>query len=55
MVDVGMNLWDVAAIPPIIHESGGRFTDWTGSPGITTTAVATNGPLHDEILRLLRK
>ena len=45
----------VAAIPPILTESGGRFTDWKG----TATAsggdgVGTNGRLHDATLELLR-
>jgi histidinol phosphatase-like enzyme (inositol monophosphatase family) len=54
MVDPEMNLWDAAAILPIIQEAGGKFTDWRGNP---TTAsgegIATNGLIHDEVLKLL--
>ncbi|WP_235935263.1 histidinol-phosphatase [Candidatus Laterigemmans baculatus] len=55
MVDPIVNPWDVAAIRPVIEEAGGRFSDWSG---VATTksgdAVGTNGPLHEEVLRLLR-
>jgi histidinol phosphatase-like enzyme (inositol monophosphatase family) len=56
MVDPQAAHWDLAAMPVIIGEAGGRFTDYTG----TTRAdggngVATNGPIHDEVLRLLNR
>jgi histidinol-phosphatase len=48
-------LHDMAALVPIVTEAGGRFTDLQGSPGpFGGNALATNGPLHDEALRLLR-
>ena len=48
-------LHDMAALVPIVTEAGGRFTDLDGSPGpFGGNAVATNGLLHDDALRLLR-
>ncbi len=54
MIDPALNLWDCAAIMPIIEEAGGRFTSWAGEATIyTKDAVATNGVLHSEILAML--
>jgi histidinol-phosphatase len=47
--------WDLAACRILVEEAGGRFTDWDGRPTIYTgTALATNGRLHDAVLRVLR-
>jgi len=54
MVEVDLKPWDLAAIKIIVEESGGRFTDFSGVPTIYGgDAVASNGLVHDEILRLL--
>jgi histidinol-phosphatase len=51
----GLNLWDVAPLLPIVEEAGGRITDITGAVRADGgNVVATNGLLHDEVLRLLR-
>jgi histidinol phosphatase-like enzyme (inositol monophosphatase family) len=53
-LDPAMNVWDCAALLPIVEEAGGRFTDWRGRRTIWgSEAVATNGALHDEVIRLL--
>lgn len=53
-LDVGMQIWDWAALAPIIREAGGRFTDWCGKPAIRTgDVVATNGIVHDQVLARL--
>jgi histidinol-phosphatase len=45
---------DMAALVPIVTEAGGRFTSLDGEPGPWgASAVATNGLLHDDVLRLL--
>ena len=47
-------LHDMAALVPIVTEAGGRFTSLGGEPGpFGGSAVATNGPLHDQVLALL--
>jgi histidinol phosphatase-like enzyme (inositol monophosphatase family) len=55
-LDPIVNVWDCAALLPIIEEAGGRFTDWRGRRTIRGgEAVATNGRLHEEVLALLRE
>ena len=54
MLDPRMNPWDCAALVPILHEAGGRFTDWRGRSAIDGgDAVSSNGRLHDEVLARL--
>jgi len=51
MVDPLCNPWDVAAMGPIMSESGGCFTDWKGVATCTSgEGVATNGKLHEQVL-----
>ena len=55
-LDPIMNVWDCAALLPVIEEAGGTFTDWTGRPTIHGgEGVATNGVLHGQVLGLLRE
>ncbi|MEE2844578.1 MAG: histidinol-phosphatase [Planctomycetota bacterium] len=55
MIDPIFNVWDGAAILPVIQEAGGTFTDWKG---VTTVhnqeGIATNGYCHNEILAFTR-
>ena len=54
IVDPIMNAWDAAAVEPVIREAGGRFSDWEGRERIDSgDGLATNGLLHDDVLRLL--
>ena len=54
-LDPVMNLWDTAALLPVVTEAGGRLTDWQGTPTHTAPeALATNGILHDQVLATLR-
>ena len=47
-------LHDLAAPSVIVTEAGGRFTDLDGADGPAGgSAVATNGLLHDEVVRRL--
>ena len=49
-----LSLWDMAAPCIVVQEAGGRFTGLDGVPGPGgADAVATNGILHDEVLRRL--
>lgn len=48
--------YDMAALVPVIEEAGGRFTSVDGEAGPWHgTALATNGHLHDELLRRLSR
>ena len=54
MVDPTVERYDVAAMPVILAEAGGRFTSVEGRPGAGGgSGVATNGAVHDELLTLL--
>jgi histidinol phosphatase-like enzyme (inositol monophosphatase family) len=56
MADPIMNVWDAAAVQPIIEEAGGMFTDWQGQATIHSgEAIATNGIVHEEVLAITRK
>jgi fructose-1,6-bisphosphatase/inositol monophosphatase family enzyme len=53
MVDPIMNIWDAAAVQPVIEEAGGTFTDWIGQAVHTSgEGIATNGRVHAEVLAI---
>ncbi|MCH8243925.1 MAG: inositol monophosphatase, partial [Planctomycetes bacterium] len=55
MIDPELNLWDAAAIQPIMEEAGGTFTDWLGEPTVhNREGVATNGHILEETLSYIR-
>ena len=55
MIDPVMNLWDAAALQPVIEEAGGRFFDWKGQATVHSgETVATNAALADEVLAIVR-
>ena len=55
MVDIGAAIWDLAPMPVLLHEAGGRFSDFTGRPDPATGfGIATNGAVHEQILALVR-
>lgn len=54
MLDPVMNLWDAAALAPVIEGAGGRFTDWRGVATVHSgDSIATNGVLHPAALAAL--
>jgi histidinol-phosphatase len=55
VIESDVNILDIAALAVIVEAAGGRFTDLEGrAPGLDTSSVlATNGKLHDEVLRAL--
>lgn len=56
MLDPVMNLWDCAALLPIVEEAGGTFTDWTGVRTASGgNSIATNGLLFAEVMRLVSR
>jgi len=55
MVDPVMNVWDAAALQPIMEEAGGTFTDWKGNATIHAgEGIATNGHVLGEVLAITR-
>ncbi|HEX6843702.1 MAG TPA: inositol monophosphatase family protein [Actinomycetota bacterium] len=54
MLEPELNLWDFAALEPIVAAAGGRMTTFEGDPPAHKgSVVTTNGHLHDEVLRRL--
>jgi histidinol-phosphatase len=54
MVETDASTWDLAAPALVVEEAGGRFTDLSGERSIhNRTALASNGVLHEELLRRL--
>lgn len=58
MVDPEVSLWDIAPMPVIIGEAGGRVsaldgTDPVLAPGSTPSFVASNGLVHDHAIAAL--
>lgn len=54
MIDPVMNLWDAAALQPIIEEAGGKFFDWQGKASVHSgEAIATNAALAVAVQEML--
>ena len=53
---VGVTLWDLAAIQPIVEEAGGPLHGLRRATPASTAAAAisSNGHLHEELLRAVR-
>ena len=55
MLDPVMNVWDCAALLPVVEEAGGSFTDWQGKKTIHGgNAISTNGLLFDDVMETIR-
>ena len=55
MIDPQMNIWDAAAVQPILDEAGGIFSDWQGNPTIASgEGIGANRQVLNEILAVTR-
>lgn len=55
MVDPIMNVWDAAAIQPVLEEAGGAFTNWQGQPTIHSgEGIGANRAVLEEVLQITR-
>lgn len=55
MVDPIMNVWDAAALLPILTEAGGCYTDWAGRASVDNgEGIGCNGRVLEEILAITR-
>jgi myo-inositol-1(or 4)-monophosphatase len=52
-----LHAWDLVAGAAIVNAAGGRATELDGTPfiGDTGRVLATNGPLHDPMIEILRQ
>lgn len=56
MVDPLMNIWDAAALLPIMEEAGGHFIDWRGGAAVDSgNGVSVNAALKDAVLEKLKE
>jgi histidinol phosphatase-like enzyme (inositol monophosphatase family) len=56
MVDPLMNIWDAAALIPIVEEAGGHFMDWNGaSRADAGNGISVNAALRDTVLRISKR
>ena len=59
MVDPKVAVWDLGPMPVIMREAGGRYSEFDGTesvkldPSHVSSSVATNGAVHDEVLRVI--
>ncbi len=55
IVEPTVKLWDIAAVPPIIAEAGGVWTDIDGNHDLHAgSIVASNGRFHSELIETIR-
>jgi histidinol phosphatase-like enzyme (inositol monophosphatase family) len=55
MIDPELDIWDLAALQPVIEEAGGTFCDWQGHGTVhSRDAIATNGLVTEEVLAITR-
>ena len=56
VIEAQLNPWDLAAVRAVVVAAGGRVTDLDGIDRCDGgSAVATNGTLHDEVMRLVEQ
>ena len=56
MLDPILNIWDCAALLPILEEAGGTFTDWYGTATHTGgNGLSTNGHLFRQVMEIIQR
>lgn len=56
MIDPILNVWDAAAVQPILEEAGGAFVDWQGRPTIRAgEAIGAAPGVLEEVLAITRE
>ncbi len=55
MLDPILDIWDCAALQPILEEAGGTFTDWHGTATHTGgNGLSTNGHLLPPVMEIIQ-
>jgi myo-inositol-1(or 4)-monophosphatase len=54
MCDPKMEIWDLAALEPIVRGAGGVLTGWNGGPA-HNSAVAAHPRLHAQVIEVLNR
>lgn len=57
MTEADIKIWDIAALTVIVEEAGGKVTDLEGNAisNDTKMVVASNGVLHEDVLKIFKK
>lgn len=56
MLEARDKIYDIAAPSILVEEAGGKFSDFKGNFSLTSDcAVATNGLLHNEVIKILNE
>lgn len=50
MLEPAANVWDLAALAPIVEEAGGVFTDWNGEPTVYGGGALVGNPAVHRLL-----
>lgn len=54
VVETGVNLWDLAPVPPLVQEAGGRWSDFDGAPRVDTgTMICGSAGVHAQLLGVI--
>jgi histidinol-phosphatase len=54
-VDYGLAVWDIAPMPVLASEAGGRYSALDGTERLDgRIGLVSNGAIHDELLSILR-
>lgn len=55
VLESGVNIWDLAPVPPLVHEAGGIWSDMSGKQSIDSgNLIACAKGLHDELLNMTK-
>jgi len=55
VIEPSVALWDIASVPPIIHEAGGVSTDLAGNNTVHTNSILAATPgVHDELIAMTK-
>lgn len=55
VIEPSVSLWDIASVPPIIHEAGGISTDHNGNNTVHTNSIIAATPsVHSQLLNTIR-
>jgi histidinol-phosphatase len=57
VIESDVDILDIAALSVLVHEAGGTFTDLSGAAVDlgTSSVLATNGALHEAVLKVLTR
>jgi histidinol-phosphatase len=55
MIDPYLNVWDAAAVAPVLNEAGGEFVDWRGEASIRGgDGIGANRELLEQVVEITR-